>query len=139
MWILAAAASAVFAGLTAILAKCGSRKTDTNLVTAIRTIVVLVMAWGIVLYQGKQRQIKEIDKKELLFILLSGVATGASWLCYYYALQKGIVSVVVPIDKMSILITVLFSCTLLREKLSKKGIVGLCLITLGTLCLAIWS
>lgn len=138
-YLLYAVLSAIFAALTSILAKIGIEGVESNLATAIRTIVVLAMAWGIVLYQGKQKQIKEIDKKELLFILLSGVVTGASWLCYYYALQKGIVSVVVPIDKMSILITVLFSCTLLREKLSKKGIVGLCLITLGTLCLAIWA
>lgn len=132
-WMLYAVLSAVFAALTSILAKVGISGVESNLGTAIRTCVVLVMAWLIVFIKGKQRQIKSIDKRELVFILLSGVATGASWLCYYYAIQNGNVSAVVPIDKLSILVTVLFSYLVFGEKLTKKALVGLCLMTVGTL------
>lgn len=107
--------------------------------TAIRTGVVLVMAWLIVFAKGKQKEIKYINKKELLFIVLSGIATGASWLCYYYAIQNGIVSVVVPIDKMSIVPTVLFSYIVFKEKLSKKSALGLCMMVVGTLVMTIWA
>ena len=132
-WMLYAVLSAIFAALTSILAKVGIEGVESNLSTAIRTGVVLLMAWIIVLAKGKQKGIRYIDKKELLFIALSGIATGASWLCYYYAIQNGIVSVVVPIDKMSILVTVIFSYFVFREKLSKKAFLGLGLMMIGTL------
>ena len=138
-WMIYAALSAIFAALTSILAKIGIFGVESNLGTAIRTGVVLVMAWIIVLSKGKHKEIKYIDKKELLFIALSGVATGASWLCYYYAIQNGIVSVVVPIDKLSILVTVIFSYFVFKEKLSLKAFVGLCLMILGTLLMAIFK
>lgn len=138
-WLLFAALSAVFAALTSILAKVGISGVESNLGTAVRTGVVLVMAWLIVFMKGKQSQIKTIDKKELLFISLSGLATGASWLCYYYAIQNGVVSVVVPIDKLSILVTVAFSCLVLKEKLSRRALMGLLLMTAGTLAMAIWA
>ena len=132
-WMIYAILSAVFAALTSVLAKVGISGVESNLGTAIRTGVVLVMAWVIVFAKGKQTQIKYIDKKELLFIALSGIATGASWLCYYYAVQNGVLSVVVPIDKLSILVTVVFSYFVFREKLSKKALIGLCLMVIGTL------
>lgn len=110
---------------------------ESNLGTAIRTGVVLVVAWGIVFIKGKHHELRDIDRKELLFIVLSGLATGASWLCYYYAIQNGIVSVVVPIDKMSILVSVVFSYMVFQEKLSKKSTVGLLLMVCGTLTIAI--
>ena len=131
--------SAVFAALTSILAKMGITGVESNLGTAIRTGVVLLMAWGIVLSRGKQKGIKTLDKKELLFISLSGVATGASWLCYYYAIAHGLVSVVVPIDKLSILVTVAFSFFVLKEKVSWKTILGLCLMVTGTLLMAFFK
>lgn len=136
-WIIYALLSAVFASLTSILAKVGISNIESNLGTAIRTVVVLIMAWIIVFVTKKQGEIKKIDKKSLLFIILSGIATGASWLCYYRALQDGLASVVVPIDKLSILVTVLFAYIFLKEKLSKKSFLGLILITLGTLFLLI--
>ncbi len=136
-WMIYAILSAVFAALTSILAKVGILGVESNLATAIRTVVILVIAWGIVFAKNEQKQIAHIDKKELLFIGLSGLATGASWLCYYYAIQNGAVSVVVPIDKMSILLTVLFSRMILKESLSKKAVVGLCLMCAGTLAMAI--
>ena len=139
IWILYAALSAAFAALTSILAKVGIEGVESNLGTVIRTTVVLVMAWLIVFVKGEHKKIKDIDKKELAFIGMSGIATGASWLCYYYAVQTGILSVVVPIDKMSILITVIFSVIFLKEKLSKKAIIGLCLMCLGTVAMAIWA
>jgi len=139
LWLPYAAGSAVFAALTSILAKVGISGVESNLGTAIRTLVILVMAWAIVFAKGKQVQVKSIDKKELLFIALSGLATGASWLCYYYAIQNGIVSVVVPIDKMSILISVAFSYIVFNEKLSKKAIFGLLLMLCGTLAMALWG
>ena len=132
-WMLYAVLAAVFAALTSILAKMGISGVESNLGTAIRTGVVLIMAWVIVLARGKQAQLKSIDKKELLFIGLSGIATGASWLCYYYAIQNGEVSVVVPIDKLSIIVTVVFSYFVFKEKLSKKAYAGLCLMVVGTL------
>ena len=133
MWMLYAVLAAVFAALTSILAKMGISGVESNLGTAIRTGVVLIMAWVIVFARGKQAQLKNIDKKELLFIGLSGIATGASWLCYYYAIQNGEVSVVVPIDKLSIIVTVIFSYFVFKEKLSKKAFAGLCLMVFGTL------
>lgn len=136
-WLPYAIASAVFAALTSVLAKVGITGVESNLGTAIRTGVVLVMAWAIVFVKGKQTMLKSLDRKELLFIALSGLATGGSWLCYYYAIQNGAVSVVVPIDKMSILVSVLFSAIVFREKLSKKAAIGLLLMVLGTLAMAI--
>ncbi|MBR3964155.1 MAG: EamA family transporter [Clostridia bacterium] len=138
-WMLYAALSAVFAALTSILAKVGVSGVESNLGTAIRTGVVLVMAWGIVLARGKQKQLSSLDKKELLFISLSGIATGASWLCYYYAIGHGLVSVVVPIDKLSIVVTVAFSYFVFRERLSKKALLGLCLMIAGTLAMAFFK
>ena len=138
-WMLYAILSAVFAALTSILAKVGISGIESNLGTAIRTGVVLVMAWIIVFAKGKHKQIKTIEKKELLFIGFSGIATGASWLCYYYAIQNGIVSVVVPIDKMSILVTVVFSYFVFKEKLSKKAFIGLCMMIMGTLLMVFFK
>lgn len=138
-WMLYAVFSAVFAALTSILAKVGITGVESNLGTALRTGVVLLMAWGIVLLKRKQGQVKEIDRRELFFISVSGLATGASWLCYYYAIQNGIVSVVVPIDKMSILVTVLFSFLVFHEKLSKKAFAGLGLMTAATVAMAVWG
>lgn len=137
-WIVYAVLSAVFAALTSIFAKIGIDNVDSNLATAIRTVVVLLMAWLIVFTKKKQNSVKAIDKKELLFILLSGAATGASWLCYYYAIQNGIVSVVVPIDKLSIVITVAFSYIVFKEKLTKKSFIGLCLMMIGTIVMTIF-
>lgn len=138
-WVLYAVLSAVFAALTSVLGKVGITGVESNLGTAIRTGIVLVMAWFIVIMKGKQKKVKRIDKKELEFISLSGIATGASWLCYYYAIQNGIVSVVVPIDRLSIIVTVAFSYFVFKEKLSKKSIAGLCLMLCGTLTMAIWA
>lgn len=136
-WLFYAAGSAVFAALTAILGKIGISGVESNLGTAIRTGVVLVMAWIMVLVTGKVPMVKQIPKKELGFICLSGIVTGASWLCYYRALQDGLASVVVPIDKLSILVTVVFSYVVFREKLTKKSAAGLVLIVAGTLVLLI--
>lgn len=135
-WMLYAVLAAVFAAATSILAKLGISGVESNLGTAIRTGVVLIMAWGIVLSRGKHKQLSLINRRELLFILLSGLATGASWLCYYYAIQNGNVSVVVPIDKLSIVVTVAFSWLVFREKLSKKAFAGLLLMVVGTLMMA---
>ncbi len=132
-WFIYAIGSAVFASLTAILGKIGISGVESNLGTAIRTGVVLVMAWIMVFVTGKQRTIKTISKKELGFICLSGLATGASWLCYYKALQDGLAGVVVPIDKLSILVTVAFSYFVFHERLSKKSALGLVAIVSGTL------
>lgn len=136
-WLIYALLSALFASLTSILGKVGIENVESNLGTAIRTIVVLVMAWIIVFAAKKQRDIKKIDKRSLIFLILSGVATGASWLCYYKALQDGLASIVVPIDKLSILVTVLFAYIFLKEKLSKKSLLGLILIIVGTLLLLV--
>ena len=138
-WFIYAVLSAVFAALTSILAKIGISGVESNLGTAIRTYIVLIMAWAIVFAKGKQKALKTLDKKELVFIILSGFATGGSWLCYYYAIQNGIVSVVVPIDKMSILIAVAFSYFVFGEKLTKKSASGLALMSVGTLIMAIFS
>lgn len=138
-WILYAILSAVFAALTSVLAKIGISGVESNLGTAIRTAVVLIMAWTIVFSKGEQKQIKGIDKKELLFIALSGLATGASWLCYYYAIQNGDMSVVVPIDKMSVLLTVIFSTLFLKEKMSFKAVFGLVVMSVGTLAMVLWA
>lgn len=132
-WLIYALLSAVFASLTSILGKIGIDNVESNLGTAIRTAVVLLMAWMMVFITNKQSSLKQIDKKELCFILVSGVATGASWLCYYKALQDGPASVVVPIDKLSILVTVAFSYIVFKEKLSVKSLVGLIMIVVGTL------
>lgn len=132
-WLFYAVLSAVFASLTSILAKIGIAGIDSNLGTAIRTCVVLVMAWVVVFATKKQDALRTIPHSELLFICLSGLATGASWLCYYRALQDGPASIVVPIDKLSILVTVAFSCVFLHERLSKRGAAGLALVTAGTL------
>ncbi len=138
-YLLYAVGSAVFAAATSILAKVGISGVESNLATAIRTAVVLVMAWLIVIIKGKLPQLKTLDKKELGFIALSGLATGGSWLCYYYAIQNGVVSVVVPIDKMSLLPTVIFSYFVFKEKLSKKAALGLALMLAGTLAMAIFA
>lgn len=137
VWLPYAIMSAVFAALTSILGKIGIDGVESNLGTAIRTAVVLVMAWLMVLVTGKTSKVREVPRRELLFICLSGLATGASWLCYYKALQDGPASVVVPIDKLSILVSVLFSYIVFHEKLSKKAAAGLALLTAGTLLMLI--
>lgn len=134
-WFFYAVLSAVFAALTSILGKIGIQGIESNLGTAIRTVVVLIMAWGIVLAQRKYTLIKEIDRKSWVFITLSGIATGISWLCYYRALQEGKASVIVPIDKLSIVISIAFSRIFLKERLSGKAFAGLMLIILGTMLL----
>ena len=136
-WLIYALGSAVFASLTSILGKVGMQNINSNLVTAIRTVVVLIMAWIVVFVSKKQDTIKKIDKKSWIFLALSGFATGGSWLCYYRALQTGPASVVVPIDKLSILVTIGFSYIVFHEKLSLKSGVGLMLIVVGTLVLLI--
>ena len=136
-WIVYAVLSAVFAALTSILAKVGITGVESNLGTAIRTGVVLVVSWGIVAARGKLRQIPKVRGRELAWILLSGVTTGASWLCYYYAIGNGVVSVVVPIDKMSILVTVLLSRVILKERISGKAGLGLALMLAGTVTIAL--
>lgn len=138
-WLPYAVLSAVFAALTSILAKIGITGVESNLVTAIRTGVVLVMAWLVVFLRGKQGQLRSLDRQELGFIALSGLATGASWLCYYNAIQNGIVSVVVPVDKLSIVVTVIISRMMLHERLSRKMLLGLVLMVCGTLIMAVWS
>ena len=136
-WFLYAAGSAFFASLTAILGKIGITGVESNLGTAIRTCVVLVMAWLMVLATGKQGEVKKIGRKELAFICCSGIATGASWLCYYRALQEGPASVVAPVDKLSVLVTVAFSYFVFGEKLGKKEAAGLALLTAGTVAMAL--
>ena len=135
MWILSAVGSALFAGLTAILGKVGISGVESNLGTAIRTGVVLVMSWIMVFVTGKRGELKRVPRNELGFICLSGLATGGSWLCYYKALQDGPASVVVPIDKLSLLVTIGFSYLVFHEKLSKKSGIGLVLLVAGTLLL----
>lgn len=138
-WMIYAIFSAVFAALTSILAKVGITDVESNLGTAIRTGVVLVMAWMIVLIRGKHKTLKNINHKELLFIILSGIATGASWLFYYYSIANGIVSVVVPIDKLSIVFTVSFSYVVFKEKLSQKAFLGLIFMIIATLIMAFFK
>lgn len=129
--------SALFAGLTSILAKCGIRKTDSTVATAIRTIIVLLFSWAMVFIVGSQSQLAALDGRSLLFLVLSGLATGASWLCYFRALQDGPASVVVPVDKLSILVTVLFSFLVFHERLTRRSAIGLAAIVAGTLMLLI--
>lgn len=136
MWLIYAAGSAIFAALTSVLAKIGIDGVNSNLATAIRTFVVLIMAWGIVFLTGGQHGIGEIGKKSWLFLILSGLATGASWLCYYRAIQIGQVSKVVPVDKMSVVITLILSFVLLHEQFTWKLGVGAFFITVGTLIMA---
>ena len=136
-WIVYAFLSAFFASLTSILGKIGICGVESNLGTAIRTIVVLIMAWVVVFLTKKQGTIKKIDKRSLLFLCLSGVATGASWLCYYHALQEGQASIVVPIDQLSIVLTVAFSYFILKEKVTKKSLAGLFLLVAGTMALLV--
>nr|WP_288188960.1 EamA family transporter [uncultured Treponema sp.] len=134
-WILYAFGSAIFASLTAILGKIGITGIESNLGTAIRTFVVLVMAWIMVAVTGKMGTVKSIPRKEMLLICLSGIATGTSWLCYYKALQDGLACVVVLIDKLSILVTIVFSYVVFKEKLTTKAGIGLVLIVAGTLAM----
>lgn len=136
-WMLAAFGSAIFAALTSILGKVGITGVESNLGTALRTGVVLIMAWVMVFVQGKQGQVKAVPKNELGFICLSGLATGASWLCYYKALQLGPASLVAPIDKLSILVTVLFSYIVFHERLSRKALTGLAMLVAGTLVMLV--
>ena len=136
-WLIYAVLSAVFASLTAILGKIGITQINSNLGTAIRTTVVLFMAWLMVFVSGKQQELKKIEKRELGFIGLSGLVTGASWLCYYRALQEGPASVVVPIDKLSMLVTIAFSWIVFHEKLTKKSALGIVCMTAGTVLLAV--
>lgn len=136
-WFLYAAGSAIFASLTSILGKIGISGVESNLGTAIRTAVVLLMAWVMVFVAGKAGEVRKIPKNEFGFICLSGIATGASWLCYYRALQDGLASIVVPIDKLSILVTLAYSYFVFHERLSKKSAIGLVLIVAGTLAMLI--
>ena len=136
-WMLAAFGSAIFAALTSILGKVGITGVESNLGTALRTGVVLIMAWVMVFVQGKQGQVKAVPKNELGFICLSGLATGASWLCYYKALQLGPASLVAPIDKLSILVTVLFSYIVFHERLNRKALTGLAVLVAGTLVMLV--
>lgn len=137
MWIIYAFGAAIFASLTSILGKVGIEGVESNLGTAIRTIVVLIMAWIVVFITKKQHNLKTIDAKSMLYLVLSGFATGGSWLCYYRALQDGPASIVVPIDKLSILLTIAFSTLFLKEKLTAKSLTGLILITAGTMSMLI--
>ena len=137
MWFVFALLSAVFAALTSILAKVGIEGVNSNLATAIRTAVVLIIAWGMVFITNTQHGITEISKKSWLFLILSGLATGASWLCYYKALQMGSVSQVVPIDKLSVIITLVLAFIFLNEQFSVKSIIGCILIGAGTLVMAL--
>lgn len=138
-WFIFALLSAVFAACTSVLAKIGIQNIGSNLATAIRTGVVLVMAWIILFLKKETPCLKQVKSKGFLFIALSGVCTGASWLCYYYALSRGQVSIVVPIDKLSILVTVTFSVIFLKEKLKTKSLIGLLLIASATVCMAIFT
>ena len=137
MWALFAILSAVFAALTSILAKIGIEGVNSNLATALRTVVVLAMAWGMVFLTNQQKGIVEISKKSWLFLILSGLATGASWLCYYRALQIGDASKVVPIDKLSVVITLILAFVFLHERFTWKSAVGAALITAGTLIMVL--
>lgn len=137
MWFTFAILSAVFAALTSILAKIGINGVNSNLATAIRTAVVLVMAWGMVFLTNAQGGIGDISKKSWIFLILSGVATGASWLCYYKALQIGDVSKVVPIDKLSVVITLILAFVFLHEKFTPKSLIGCILISIGTLVMVL--
>lgn len=135
LWLIYAVLSAVFASLTSILGKLGMDGIPSNYGTAVRTCVVLVMAWIVVFLQKKQSKVRGIEKKSWIFLVFSGVTTGLSWLCYYRALQEGPASIVVPIDKLSVLITIVFARIFLKEKLTKKAVVGLIVLVVGTLVL----
>lgn len=137
MWLILALCSSVFAALCSILAKIGIEGINSNLATAIRTTVVLIMSWGMVFLTNAQSGIHDISRKSWLFLILSGLATGASWLCYYHALQIGDVSKVVPIDKLSIVITILLAALLLGEALTVKSVIGILLLTAGTLVMVL--
>lgn len=137
MWFVLALLSSVFAALTSILAKVGINNVNSNLATAIRTAVVLIMAWGMVFLTNSQKGITEISRKSRIFLILSGIATGASWLCYYKALQIGDVSKVVPIDKLSVVITLAMSFIFLHEEFSPKSLIGCILIGVGALVMAL--
>ena len=137
MWIVFAVLSAVFAALTSILAKIGIDGVNSNLATAIRTVVVVIMAWGMVFLTHAQSGLSEISRKSWLFLILSGLATGASWLCYYKALQTGEVSKVVPIDKLSVVITLILAFIFLHEEFTAKSLIGCILIAAGTLIMAL--
>ena len=138
-WLVYVVLSAVFAALTSILAKVGIEGVDSNLATALRTCVVLAMAWGIVAARGKLAEVRSVDHRELGFLVLSGLATGASWLCYYFAVQTGQVSVVVQIDKLSILVSIAFARLVFGERLTRRAAVGLALIVAGTCAMSIWK
>ena len=137
MWVVFAILSSIFAAPTPILAKIGIDDIDSNLATAIRTVVVVVMAWGMVFITNAQSGLSSISKKSWLFLILSGAATGLSWLCYYKALKDGTVSVVVPIDKLSVVITMVFAAVFLHEQFTPKSIIGLALISVGTLLMVL--
>lgn len=137
MWFILAILSAVFAALTSILAKIGIEGVNSNLATALRTMVVVVMAWGMVFLTHAQSGLGEISKKSWIFLILSGIATGASWLCYYRALQLGEASKVVPIDKLSVVITLILAFVFLREEFTAKSIIGCLLISAGTLLMVL--
>ena len=137
MWFVLALLSAIFAALTSILAKVGIEGVNSNLATAIRTVVVVVMAWGMVFLTNSQNGIAEISKRSWLFIILSGLATGASWLCYYRALQLGDASKVVPIDKLSVIITLILAFALLHEQFTTKSLIGCILIGIGTMVMVL--
>lgn len=137
MWIVFAVLSAVFAALTSILAKAGIDEVNSNLATAIRTVVVVIMAWGMVFLTNAQSGVQEISRKSWIFLILSGLATGASWLCYYKAIQTGDVSKVVPIDKMSVVLTMILAFVFLHEEFTVKSLIGCILIGAGTLIMVI--
>ena len=137
MWLIYAAGSAFFAGITSILAKCGIRRTDSNVATAVRTVVILLFSWLMVWIVGSGDQIHAISGSTMAFLVLSGAATGASWLCYYRALEMGEVSKVAPIDKLSIVFTLIFAFVFLRETASAKSIIGGLLISIGTLVMVL--
>ena len=138
-WLAYAVLAAVFASLTAILGKIGIDGVESNLGTAIRTCVVLAASWGIVAWKGKLRLVRSIDRRELAFLVLSGLATGASWLCYYYAVQTGVVSVVVHIDKLSVLVAIVFAWIAFGERLSRKAAAGLILLVVGTTAMTVFA
>ena len=137
MWLFFAVLSSVFAALTSILAKVGIEGVNSNLATAVRTVVVLIMAWGMVFLTGGQSGLSSIGKKSWLFLILSGLATGASWLCYFRALQMAEVSKVMPVDKLSVVITLLMAVVFLQEKLTARSLTGALLITVGTVLMAL--
>lgn len=137
MWLLYAVGSSFFAGITSILAKCGIKKTDSDVATAIRTVVVLLFSWMMVLITGSGKGITQINGKTMLFLVLSGLATGASWLCYYKAIQMGSVSKVAPIDKLSVVITLILAVIFLHEDFTVKSAIGAVLITAGTVLMVL--